>query len=142
MYLVGGEGIIIKYNTVRLPNIVGKGYKDFWNFRGRYRVVKGGRASKKSCTEAIWLIYNIMKYPLSNAVVVRRYFNTHRDSTFAQLKWAINRLGVPHLWKTTINPLEIIYIPTGQKIMFRGFDNPESITSITVEHGYLCWAWF
>lgn len=83
----------------------------------------------------------MMKYPLANAVVVRRYFNTHRDSTYAQLKWAINRLGVRDLWKATINPMEIIYKPTGQKIMFRGFDDAQSITSITVDIGYLCWAW-
>jgi len=129
------------YKRVDLAQIVGKGYGKFWRFKGRYRVVKGGRGSKKSCTMALWLIYNIMKYPLANAVVVRRYFNTHRDSTFAQLKWAINRLSVKHLWKATINPLELIYIPTGQKILFRGFDDPQSITSITVETGYLCWVW-
>lgn len=124
-----------------LPDIIGKGYASFWNCKCRYRLVKGGRGSKKSCTTALWLIYNLMKYPKANAVVLRRYFNTHRDSTFAQLKWAINRLGVTHLWKATINPLEIVYKPTGQKIMFRGFDDAQSITSITVENGVLCWAW-
>lgn len=128
-------------NVINLAKIVGKGYKKFWNFKGRYRACKGGRGSKKSCTESLWLIYNIMKYPLANAVVVRRYFNTHRDSTFAQLKWAINRLGVGKYWKCTINPLEIVYLPTGQKILFRGFDDPQSITSITVEVGHLCWVW-
>lgn len=124
-----------------LPDIVGRGYGEFWNFKGRYRVVKGGRGSKKSCTAALWLITNIVKYPLANAVVVRRYFNTHRDSTYAQLKWAINRLGCKDAWKCTLNPLEITYKPTGQKIMFRGFDDPQSITSITVETGHLCWVW-
>lgn len=75
-------------------------------------------------------------------LVVRRYYNTHRDSTFAQLKWAINRLGVSHLWKATKSPLELTYIPSGQKIMFRGLDDPQSITSITVEDGHLCWVWW
>lgn len=107
-------------NVINLKEIVGKGYKQFWNFKGRYRCVKGGRGSKKSCTESIWIIFNMMKYPLANTVVIRRYFNTHRDSTFAQLKWAINRLGVSKYWKCTINPLEMIYLPTGQKILFRG----------------------
>lgn len=83
----------------------------------------------------------MMKMPLANAVVIRRYFNTHRDSTFAQLKWAINKLQVKTLWKATMNPLELTYIPTGQKILFRGFDDPQSITSITVEIGHLCWVW-
>ena len=90
---------------------------------------------------ALLLIVNMMKMPLANAVVIRRYFNTHRDSTFAQLKWAINKLGVKTLWKPTMNPLELTYLPTGQKILFRGFDDPQSITSITVEVGHLCWVW-
>jgi len=124
-----------------LPEIIGKGYGEFWKYKGRYRVLKGGRGSKKSCTVALWFIYNIMKYPLSNAVVVRRYFNTHRDSTFAQLKWAINRLHCSSAWKQTVNPLELTYLPTGQKILFKGFDDPQSITSITVEKGHLCWVW-
>lgn len=137
---VGGE-LMVSPTNVYLPDIVGKGYASFWNFKGRYRLVKGGRGSKKSCTMAIWLIYMLMKMPLANAVVVRRYFNTHRDSTYAQLKWAMNRLGVSGAWKCTINPLEITYIPTGQKILFRGFDDPQSITSITVETGHLCFVW-
>ena len=126
---------------IYLPDKIGGGYREFWNFKGRYRVVKGGRGSKKSCTTSLWFIYNIMKYPLANAVVIRRYFNTHRDSTFAQLKWAINQLQVNGSWKATMNPLELTYLPTGQKILFRGFDNPQSITSITAEVGHLCWVW-
>jgi len=127
--------------TLSLPDIIGKGYKQFFNFKGRYNVCKGGRASKKSCTAAIRIIYNMMRYPLANTMVVRQYFNTHRDSTFAQLKWATQRLQVPHLWTFKEAKLEAIYNPTGQKIIFRGMDDPLSITSITVEHGFLCWVW-
>lgn len=131
--------MILKIN---IANKVGKGYKEFWNFKGRYRVVKGSRGSKKSTTISMWIIYNMMKYPLANTLVVRRVFNTHKDSTYTQLKWASNNLGVSHLWKFSKSPLEATYIPTGQKILFRGLDDPMSITSITVEHGHLCWCWF
>ena len=127
---------------INIAKKVGKGYKEFWNFKGRYRVVKGSRGSKKSTTISMWIIYNMMKYPLSNTLVVRRVFNTHKDSTYTQLKWASNNLGVSHLWKFSKSPLEATYIPTGQKILFRGLDDPMSITSITVEHGHLCWCWF
>ena len=127
---------------INLPQIVGKGYATYWNYKGRYRVVKGGRGSKKSTTTALWIIYNMMKYPLANALVIRRVFNTHKDSTYTQLKWASNILKVSHLWKFSKSPLEATYIPTGQKILFRGLDDPMSITSITVEHGHLCWCWF
>ncbi len=130
-----------------LPELIGKGYKTFWNSKHRYRVLKGGRGSKKSTTASFWFPYNMMKYwhqygLKPHTLVIRRYYNTHKDSTYAQLKWAINRLGVAHLWKATKSPLELTYIPSGQKIMFRGLDDPQSITSITVEDGYLCWTWW
>lgn len=133
--------------TINIAEVVGRGYAKFWNFKGRYRCLKGGRGSKKSCTTALWYIYNMMKfyerYRLKpNTMVVRRYYNTHRDSTYRQLKWAINRLGVDHLWHCTVNPLEITYKPSGQKIFFRGMDDAQSITSITVEDGYICWVWW
>lgn len=126
---------------VYLPDIIGKGYGSFWRSKHLYQAVKGGRGSKKSCTHAIRLLHNIMKYPLSNALVVRQNDNTHRDSTFAQLKWAANRLGVRHLFRFKESKLEIIYKPTGQKILFKGLNDPDSIKSITVEVGYLCWVW-
>lgn len=128
-------------NNINLKEIVGKGYASFWNTKKRYRVLKGGRASKKSTTTALWFIYNMMKYPLSNSLVVRKTGNTNKDSTFALLKWAANRLGVSHLWQFKENPLEAIYRPTGQKILFRGFDDPLKLTSITVSIGVLCWVW-
>ncbi len=82
----------VKY--ISLPEIIGAGYRDFWNFKGRYRVVKGSRASKKSTTTALWYIVHLMKYPQANLLVVRKTQRTLRDSCFAVLKWAINRLGV------------------------------------------------
>lgn len=129
-------------NNVSLKEVVGTGYKDYWNFKGRYRVVKGGRGSKKSTTTALNIIYRMMKYPEANTLVVRKVYKDHQESTFAQLKWAIHKLKVEHLWDWTVSPLRIVYRPTGQKIMFRGLDDPMSVTSITVETGYLCWAWF
>mgnify|MGYP000602103810 FL=1 len=124
-----------------LPDIVGRGYKTFWNFRGRYRVVKGSRASKKSKTTALWYIYHLMKYPEANLLVVRKTFRTLKDSCFTDLKWAVHRWGVDNLWNFTLSPLEATYIPTGQKIYFRGLDDPLKVTSIAVDKGCLCWMW-
>ena len=131
----------MKSKKIRLPDLVGKGYKDFWNFKGRYRVCKGSRGSKKSKTTALFFIYSMMKYPGANLLVVRKVYRTLKDSCFTDLKWAINRLGVQDYWSVKESPLEIIYIPTGQKILFRGLDDPLKVTSITVETGNLCWAW-
>ena len=132
----------ISGEIVDLTKIVGKRYATFWNYKGRYRIVKGGRGSKKSYTTALWFISNMMKLKDSNLLVVRKVFDTHRGSTFAQLKTAMKRLKVSHFWKCTTSPMEMTYLPTGQKIIFRGLDDPLKITSVTVEVGYLCWAWF
>ncbi|WP_294731070.1 phage terminase large subunit [uncultured Faecalibaculum sp.] len=131
----------MKTRDIYLPDIVGKGYATFWNFRGRYRVCKGSRASKKSKTTALWFIYNLMKHPQANLLVVRKVFGTLKDSSYSDLIWAQNRLGVSHLWINRQSPLEMVYSPTGQKILFRGLDDPLKVTSITVESGCLCWAW-
>lgn len=128
-------------NRLLLPRLVGRGYAKFWHWRGRYRVVKGSRASKKSKTAALWFIVNLMKYPAANLLVVRKVFRTLKASCFTELKWAINRLGVGAFWEIRESPLEMTYKPTGQKIYFRGLDDPLKITSVTVEQGVLCWAW-
>ena len=124
-----------------LQEVVGKGYADFWKFKGRYRVVKGSRSSKKSVTMALWSVWNIMATPGANMLVVRKTYRTLKDSCFTQLKWACNRLGVMHMWKFTENPLEAVYLPTRQHIYFRGLDDSLKITSITCETGSLCWMW-
>ncbi len=124
-----------------LQKIVGGGYNDFWKTRKRYCVVKGSRASKKSKTTALKIIMKMMQYPKANTLVVRKVERTLRQSCFSDLVWAINRLGVRRWWKTHTSPLEMEYTPTGQKIIFRGMDDPLKLASISVSDGYLCWVW-
>lgn len=133
--------MISRTNKINIAKMVGKGYKEFWFSKLRYVVVKGSRGSKKSKTTALWIIYHMMKYPLANTLVVRRVFNTLRDSCWSDLQWACEKLGVSSLWSFTKSPLEATYIPTGQKILFRGLDDPLSITSISVSKGVLNWVW-
>lgn len=128
-------------NRVYLPDIVGKGYGAFWRFKGRYKAVKGSRASKKSSTQALKAIIEIVENSTVNWLVVRKVERTLRDSCFAQLKWAIHRLQLDRYFKCSTSPLEITYVPTGQKILFRGLDDPLKVTSITVEVGSLCRLW-
>lgn len=124
-------------NKIYLPDLVGKGYKAFWNCKKRYRVCKGSRGSKKSKTAALNRIVRIVKYPESNYLCVRRYGNTLRDSIYADTKWAIHRLKLDDYFQCTTSPLEITYLPTGQKILFRGLDEGTKVTSITVPKGVL-----
>ena len=128
-------------SEILLSQTVGKGYDDFWNSKHRYRVLKGGKGSKKSATTALNFIYRIMKYENSNLLVVRQVMNTHRDSTFAQLKWAQEKLQVSKYWSNKVSPMEMTYLPTGQKILFRGFDDVLKLASTTVSKGHLCWVW-
>ena len=87
------------------------------------------------------MIVRLIQMPLANALVVRQTAATLKDSCYAQLKWAIDRLGVGSFWKCTVNPLQMTYLPTGQKIIFKGLDDVMKITSITVDKGVLCFAW-
>lgn len=128
-------------SVIRLPEVVGKGYAAFWRFEGRYRVCKGGRGSKKSKTTALNLIVRMMQHPGANTLVVRKVFRTLKDSCFTELKWAVGRLGVAAFWEIKESPLEMTYRPTGQKIYFRGLDDPVKVTSIAAAHGVLCWLW-
>jgi phage terminase large subunit len=127
----------------KISDFVGGGYKEFWKFKGRYRVCKGSRASKKSKTTALWFISNLSKekYKAANLLVIRKTFRTLKDSCFTELKWAINRLGMQNTWIAKESPLEIVNVETGQKIYFRGLDDPLKVTSITVDVGVLCWLW-
>ena len=127
--------------TVR--DFVGGGYDAFWRFKGRYRVCKGSRASKKSKTTALWYAVWLNKkgYENANLLVIRKTYRTIKDSCFTDLKWALERIGVIDEWNITLSPLEMTRKKTGQKILFRGLDDPLKVTSITVEKGVLCWAW-
>lgn len=131
-------------NTVKkMSDFVGGGYDEFWKFKGRYRVCKGSRASKKSKTTALWFASWLNKkgYEGANLIVFRKTYRTIKDSCFTDLKWALDRLGLTHEWNITLSPLEMTRKSTGQKILFRGLDDPLKVTSTTVGTGSLCWAW-
>ncbi len=83
-------------SRIDISEAVGDGYGRFWSFRGRYRAVKGSRASKKSKTAALWYIYNLRRYPKANMLVIRRTYSSLERSCFSELLWAAERLGATH----------------------------------------------
>lgn len=129
-------------NVRRLSDIVLPAYEEFWKTKKTYVICKGSRGSGKSKHAALWHIYHMMKYPLSNTLVVRKVERTLRDSCYSDLRWAIHQFGVDEYWNCTTSPLEMTYLPTGQKILFRGLDDGYKITSISVPTGVLCFLWF
>lgn len=127
--------------NVDIPELVGGGYGKFWCSKNFYRVVKGSRGSKKSKTTALNYVVRLLKYPWANLLVIRRFSNTNKQSTYTDFKWACNQLKVAHLFKFNESLPEITVKKTGQKILFRGLDDPLKITSITVDVGILSWLW-
>ena len=127
---------------VSMQEMIGKGYAALWNFKGRYVACKGSRASKKSKTVALWVISNLVAYPEANAIYIRKTERTLKDSCYSDCKWAIHRLGLDNWFTCRLSPLEIEYKKTGQRILFRGCDDPLKLTSISVPNGVLCWAIF
>ena len=128
--------------TLRTSEIILPAYWKGYNFKGRYRVYKGSRASGKSSDVSLEYIIKIVKHKNTNLLVVRMVDKDHRKSTYPQLLWAINRLGLKKYFRSTKSPLEIEYIPTGQKILFAGLNDPSSLTSIKATVGEICWVWF
>lgn len=112
--------------------------------KGRHSeyILPGGRGSaKSSCVSCI--IPEIMKNnPDIHALVLRKVGNTIKDSVYAQMKWGISALNLDHEFEFKKSPMEIIYKPTGQKIYFRGADDPLKIKSIKPEFGYIGIVWF
>lgn len=99
--------------------------------------IRGGRGSLKSSTVSLLVPQLLIANPNTHALVLRKVANTLRDSVFNQYMWAISELGMAGLWYAKVSPMEIIYRPTGQKIMFRGADDPMKIKSIKVPFGYI-----
>ena len=105
-------------------------------------VEKGGRGGAKSSFISIEIILLILKFPDIHAAVFRKVANTLRGSVYAQICWAITALGLQKKFRCTVSPMECTYIPTGQKIMFFGLDDPGKIKSIKVPFGYIGVDWF
>jgi phage terminase large subunit len=130
----------------RLTDVVAPSFyevhKDLKQGKHTHYWLKGGRGSTKSSFIGIELILGIMSDPQANAVSLRKVKDTLKDSVYEQLSWAIEMLGVDHYWHKSISPLGLTYKPTGQKIIFRGADNPKKIKSIKFSRGYCKFIWY
>ena len=117
-------------------------YYDVTEHKHTHYWLKGGRGSTKSTFISVMVILGIMQNENANAVVIRKVGLYLKDSVFSQLEWAIEKLGVVGLWQCKTSPMEMIYIPTGQKILFRGADKPRKLKSTKVAKGYVAYIWY
>ncbi|SFC23946.1 phage terminase, large subunit, PBSX family, partial [Fructobacillus durionis] len=128
--------------NINFHHSVDKSYYPLFSSHDPFVAIKGARGSGKSWAQAYNVIYEMLRLPYVNWLVIRQYQNTNKESTYNTLKKVINLLGLSDLFKFTVSPLEITMKSTGQKIYFRGMDDPLKITSISAENGYLCRAWW
>ena len=118
-------------------------FKPVHQCKKRYVVMKGSAGSGKSVDTAQLYILRLMRDKGRNLVCVRKSDITNRDSTFAELESAINRMGVGRAWRVTQSPLSFTCV-NGNKIIFRGVnDNKqrEKLKSITFKRGKLTDVW-
>lgn len=130
---------------VELTDLIAPSFYDLhWDIKdGRHThyKLKGGRGSTKSSFISIEIILGMMQDPNANAVCFRKVGNTLQESVYEQLLWAIDALQVNHLWHASLTPLRLTYKSTGQRIVFRGMDDPNKAKSIKVRKGYFKYIW-
>ena len=128
-------------SDVRLSEKIGSAFydvaHDVFRHGHTHYDFSGGRGSLKSSTVSVLVPLLLINNPGTHALVLRKVANTIRDSVYAQYIWAIGELGMAAYWEAKVSPMELIYKPTGQKIMFRGADDPMKIKSIKVPFGYI-----
>ena len=128
-------------SDIRLSEKIGSAFydvaHDVFHHGHTHYDFSGGRGSLKSSTVSVLAPLLLINNPGTHALVLRKVANTIRDSVYAQYIWAIGELGMAAYWEAKVSPMELIYKPTGQKIMFRGADDPMKIKSIKVPFGYI-----
>lgn len=119
-------------------------YEDIMRAGHTHYWLPGGRGSLKSSFCGIVIPLGMMqdKTGLANAVVYRKIYNEIEGSVFEQILWGIDMLGVSEQWRWTKKPMMIEYILTGQRIVFRGADDPRKSKSIKFRRGYAKYVWF
>ncbi len=125
--------IIPRFHDV-LGDVMAHGHTHYWLF--------GGRGSTKSSFISLAIVLVMLANPGANAVVVRRFSNTLRDSMFQQMTWAIAALGLERWFRARISPMELTYVPTGQRIVFRSADDPLKLKGVKFTRGYCAVVWF
>ena len=128
-------------SEIKLSSVLGPAFynlaRDVFKHGHTHYDLSGGRGSLKSSCVSLLVPLLVVANPNTHAVVLRKVANTIRDSVYAQYLWAIGELGMAAYWEAKVSPMELIYKPTGQKIMFRGADDPMKIKSIKVPFGYI-----
>ena len=118
------------------------GHWDILDGKHTYYDLYGGRGSTKSSFISVEIVLGMVEDAQANAVVFRKYGVTLRESVFEQIQWAKDELGMTDYWTSSVSPMQYVYKPTGQKIIFRGLDKAKKTKSIKTSRGYFKYLWF
>lgn len=120
---------------MKISDVINPVFHEFWSYSKKHEylryVLKGGRSSAKSTHIGFRIVMDVIKYPIT-ALCVRKVKDTLSESVYEQLKECINIIGVEQYFDFRVSPLQIIYKPRGNKIIFRGADDPQKIKSLKV----------
>ena len=104
--------------------------------------LKGGRGSAKSSFVSLEILLGMLKHPERHAIIYRKVAATLRESVFEQMQWAAELLGMADMMESRLSPMELRYLPTGQRILFRGGDDPAKSKSLKLKTGRFGYLWF
>lgn len=127
-------------SNISVRQCIGKGYGNAWwtNCNARYRCIEGARSTKKSVNMGGYEpVFKIISDPNRNIIMCRKDDTNNSTSTYPNIVATIIQLGLQDYFITKKAPQEIIYKPTGQKIIFKGCNNPTAITSTKFAVGEL-----
>lgn len=132
--------------TIESAELFGDNYidlfRDILEPETKEYILAGGRGSLKSSFVSLMIIILLVSHQDWNALILRKVGKSLKDSVYAQILWAINKIGLDNYFRAYISPLKIVYLPTGQEILFSGVDDAVKLKSIKARRGYFALTWF
>lgn len=130
--------------NIDLKDIIAPHFYSTFNSKKRHQIYKGGRGSTKTSMIAIKINEFNLEYKECNAIIIKRYQNTIRNSVFKEIKRALKRLGLTEGidYKATVSPFQIHLFETGNNIYFAGGDDYEKVKGFIDEEAPIKMVWF
>ena len=131
-------------SNVKLSNIIAPHFHKTFNSKKENQIYAGGRASTKTSMLAIKISEFNLKYRNCNAIIIKRYQNTIRNSVFKEIKRALKRLGLQEGidFEAKVSPFQIYIFETNNTIYFAGGDDYEKVKGFIDEDSPIKMVWF